>query len=236
MINEPSKIKQRLLWTHPPVKWVPPYMVIKRFPPVESADEHGLLAIGGDLAPESVLLAYTSGVFPWPIDGETLAWFAPPERAVIFLNEFHVPKRVKRSLKRTNFTSRRDSDFLGVMERCAEVVNRGDQDGTWITTDMVAAYTTLFELGHCHSFETYLDGELVGGMYGIQIGNFFAAESSFFRVSEASKFAMCSMVDYLRESKVPWFDCQVLTPFSESFGAREIPRSEYMRLLAESIK
>jgi leucyl/phenylalanyl-tRNA--protein transferase len=211
-------------------------MVIKRFPPVESADEHGLLGIGGDLAPESVLLAYASGIFPWPIDGETLAWFAPPERAIVFLDEFHVPKRLKRALKHTSFTGKRDTNFELVMERCAEVVNRGDQDGTWITADMVAAYSKLFELGHCHSFEAYLGDELVGGIYGIQVGKFFAAESSFFRVSDASKFAMCSMVDYLRERDISWFDCQVLTPFSESFGAREIPRSEYMKLLAESIK
>jgi leucyl/phenylalanyl-tRNA---protein transferase len=211
-------------------------MVIKRFPPVESADEHGLLAIGGDLAPESVLLAYASGIFPWPVDGETLAWFAPPERAVVFLDEFHVPRRLKRSLKQTPFTGKRDTNFEGVMQRCAEVINRGEQDGTWIIPDMVAAYAKLFELGHCHSFEAYLGEELVGGIYGIQIGRFFAAESSFFRVSDASKFAMCSMVNYLRERDISWFDCQVLTPFSESFGAREIPRSDYMKLLAESIK
>jgi len=211
-------------------------MVIKRFPPVESADEHGLLAIGGDLAPESVLLAYANGIFPWPIDEETLAWFSPPERAVIFVDEFRPPKRLKRSLKKASFTRKRDTSFTRVMEECAQVINRGDQDGTWITTDMIAAYTALFELGHCHSFETYLEGALVGGLYGIQIGGFFAAESSFFRVSDASKVAMCELVEYLRELQIPWFDCQVLTPFSESFGAREIPRSDYMELLAQALK
>ncbi len=211
-------------------------MVIKRFPPVESADEHGLLAIGGDLAPESVLLAYANGIFPWPIDEETLAWFSPPERAVIFVDEFRPPKRLKRSLKKASFTTKRDTSFTRVMEECAQVINRGDQDGTWITTDMIAAYTALFELGHCHSFETYLEGALVGGLYGIQIGEFFAAESSFFRVSDASKVAMCELVEYLRELQIPWFDCQVLTPFSESFGAREIPRSDYMKLLAQALK
>lgn len=210
-------------------------MVIKRFPPVESADEHGLLAIGGDFEPESILLAYRSGVFPWPIDGATLAWFAPAERAVIVLDEFHLPKRLIRSLKATNFTHKRDHDFLGVIERCAEVKNRGEQDGTWITPEIIAAYTALFELGYCHSFETYLDGELVGGLYGIQIGKFFAAESSFFRVSDASKFAMTCLVDYLRAQGISWFDCQVLTPFSESFGAREVPRDEYMSMLAEAV-
>jgi len=206
-------------------------MVIQSFPPVEAADEHGLLAVGGDLDPASVILAYRSGIFPWPIDEETLAWFAPPERAVVFLDEFHVPKRLQRSLKRCEFVRRVDHDFEGVIRRCAELKNRGEQDGTWITADIVEGYTELFRLGYCHCFETYLDDELVGGMYGIQIGRFFAAESSFFRVPDASKAAMCTMVEYLKSQKISWFDCQVLTPFSESFGAREISRDEYMSLL-----
>lgn len=211
-------------------------MVIKRFPPVESADEHGLVAIGGDCEPESILLAYRSGIFPWPVDGATLAWFAPPERAVIFVDEFHVPRRFKRSATARSFILKRDHDFRGVIERCAEVKNRGDQDGTWITPEIVAAYTALFELGYCHSFETYLNDELVGGLYGIQIGRFFAAESSFFRVSDASKAAMCSLVEYLRQQGISWFDCQVLTPFSESFGAREVFREEYMGMLSKALR
>ena len=211
-------------------------MVIKSFPPVESADDDGLLAIGGDLDPHSVLLAYQSGIFPWPIDRATLSWFAPPERAVLFVEEFHTPKRLKRALRKHPFTHKRDCDFKGVIERCAEIQNRGEQNGTWITTEIVSAYTELFELGHCHSFETYLNEELVGGLYGIQIGKFFAAESSFFRFPDASKFAMCSMVDYLRQQGISWFDCQVLTPFSESFGAREISREDYMVMLSAALK
>ena len=129
------------------------------------------------------------------------------------------------------FVRRVDHDFEGVIRRCAELKNRGEQDGTWITADIVEGYTELFRLGYCHCFETYLDDELVGGMYGIQIGRFFAAESSFFRVPAASKAAMCTMVEYLKSQNISWFDCQVLTPFSESFGAREISRDEYMGLL-----
>lgn len=207
-------------------------MVITRFPPVESADEHGLLAIGGDLQPESVILAYQSGIFPWPLDEDSLAWFAPPERAVLFLDEFHVSRRLRRSLKSARFSTKRDHDFRAVILRCAEMKNRGEQDGTWITRDIIDAYTKLHTMGITHSFESYLDGELVGGLYGIQIGRFFAAESSFFRVPDASKVAMCSMVEYLRSQNILWFDCQVLTPFSEGFGAREVPRSDYMELLA----
>ena len=206
-------------------------MVIQRFPPVEAADEHGLLVIGGDLDAESIVLAYRSGIFPWPIDEETLAWFAPPERAVVFLDEFHIPKRLTRSLKSNAFFRKGDHDFEGVIRRCAELKNRGDQDGTWITPEIVDAYTHLFRLGYCHCFETYLNDELVGGMYGIQIGRFFAAESSFFREPNASKVAMCTMVEYLKGQNITWFDCQVLTPLSESFGAREISREEYMGLL-----
>ncbi len=210
-------------------------MVITRFPPVESADEHGLLAIGGDLEPESVILAYQSGIFPWPLDDDTLAWFAPPERAVIFLDEFHISRRLRRSLKRSLFATARDKDFRKVILQCAELKNRGEQDGTWITHEMVTAYSKLHTMGFTHSFESYLDGELVGGLYGIQIGRFFAAESSFFRIPEASKFAMCAMVEYLRSQEISWFDCQVLTPFSEGFGAREISRDDYMRLLASAL-
>lgn len=210
-------------------------MVIERFPPVEAADEHGLLALGGNLEPASVILAYRSGIFPWPLDEETLAWFAPPERAVLFLDEFHVPKRLQRALKNRAFIQRVDHDFEGVIRRCAELRNRGEQDGTWITSEIVKAYTNLFHLGYCHCFETYLDDELVGGIYGIQIGGFFAAESSFFRVPNASKAAMCAMVEYLRSQNITWFDCQVLTPFSESFGAREMAREDYMNLLSDAL-
>lgn len=211
-------------------------MPVKRFPPIESADEDGLLAVGGDLAIESVLLAYQNGIFPWPISEEMLAWFSPPERAVIFLEEFHRPRSLKRSIKKRQFVSKRDCDFRGVISRCAEVVNRGDQHGTWITSDIIRSYCELFERGHCHSFETYLNGELVGGLYGIQIGRFFAAESSFFRETDASKVAMCDLVEYLTSIGATWFDCQMLTPFSVSFGAREISREEYMSLLAEATK
>lgn len=206
-------------------------MVIECFPPIETADEDGLLAFGGDLEPESVLMAYTSGIFPWPLDESTIAWFAPPTRAVIPLDEFHISRRLRRVLKKKPFELRRDTDFRGVITRCAELENRGEQGGTWITSAVIDAYVDLFNLGFCHSFESYLDGELVGGIYGIQIGKFFAAESSFFRVPDASKVAMCFMADYLRGEGVTWFDCQVLTPLSTSFGAREISREKYMERL-----
>ncbi len=210
-------------------------MAILSFPPVELADEDGLLAVGGDLQAESLLCAYRSGVFPWPLDERSLLWFAPPRRAVIFLDEFHVSRRLARAIRRGKFTTARNTAFREVMTRCAEVKNRGGQHGTWITSEMIEAYCGLHARGFCHSFEAYLGGQLAGGLYGVQVGRFFAAESSFYRASDASKVAMCALVDHLAAEGIRWFDCQVLTPFSESFGAREIPRDEFMGLLASAL-
>jgi len=214
-------------------------MSILEFPPLESADEDGLLAIGGDLEVDSLLLAYKSGIFPWPINGPIndglLAWFSPPERAVLFVEEFHISRSLKRSINQSRFTTRVDSSFREVIASCAEITNRGDQGGTLIIPDIISAYTRLHELGFAHSFETYLDDKLVGGIYGVRINNFFAAESSFYREPNASKFAMLNLLEYLKSAGIAWFDCQVLTPFSESFGAREITRAEYIELLNQSL-
>ncbi len=210
-------------------------MTIVEFPDPESADEDGLVAVGGDLAPESIVLAYKSGIFPWPIHERLLAWFAPPERGVLFLDEFHISRRLGEQLKKHSFDVAVDRDFVGVISHCAEVKNRGDQDGTWITSGMIEAYTQLFEMGIAHSFESYRDGELVGGLYGVQIGSYFAAESSFYRHTNASKIAMVTLVDYLRSKNIAWFDCQVITPFSASFGARPVPRKEFMKMLKRAV-
>lgn len=210
-------------------------MAIVEFPNVETADEDGLVAVGGDLEPESIVLAYRSGIFPWPIHERLLAWFAPPQRGILFLEEFHISRRLKEQLKKHPFTSARDRDFVGVITRCAEVKNRGDQDGTWITSAMIEAYSRLFEMGIAHSFESYRDGQLVGGMYGIQIGGFFAAESSFYREANASKVAMTTLVEYLRSQGITWLDCQVITSFSASFGARPVERKEFMKMLKRAL-
>jgi len=206
-------------------------MAIIEFPPVDSADEDGLLAVGGDLDLESLLLAYQNGIFPWPINDELLAWFSPPTRAIISVDEFHISRSLERELKRGRFTTKIDSAFHQVITRCAQVINRGEQDGTWITEEIISAYSELHRLGIAHSFESYLDGELVGGIYGVRVNNFFAAESSFYRKANASKVAMVALYEYLKRDGIPWFDCQVLTPFSESFGAKEISRDEFLRLL-----
>ena len=210
-------------------------MAIVEFPDVETADEDGLVAVGGDLEPESIVLAYKSGIFPWPIHERLLAWFAPPQRGVLFLDEFHISRRLREQLKKHPFTTAIDQDFVGVITRCAEVKNRGDQDGTWITSTIIEAYRRLFEMGIAHSFESYRDGQLVGGMYGVQIGGFFAAESSFYRETNASKVAMITLVEYLRSQGINWLDCQVITPFSASFGARAVERKEFMKMLKRAL-
>jgi len=206
-------------------------MAVISFPPVSHADEDGLLAVGGDLEVGSLVRAYRSGIFPWPLSEEQLLWFAPPQRAVLFFDEFHVPRRLLRSVKHRGFSTQQDTAFRIVITKCAEVANRGEQQGTWITEEMIEAYCALHAAGYAHSFEAYQGSELVGGIYGVRIGRLFAAESSFYRVSDASKVAMCFLVDSLRAEGLEWMDCQVLTPFSSSFGAREIPRDRYMELL-----
>jgi leucyl/phenylalanyl-tRNA--protein transferase len=146
-----------------------------------------------------------------------------------------VASRLTRRLKQQPFQLAIDTNFREVIARCAELKNRGTQSGTWITQGIIEAYCKLFDAGFCHSFEAYQDGVLVGGLYGVQLGAYFAAESSFFRVTNASKAAMCHAAEYLRRSGITWFDCQVLTPFSESFGAREIPRAEFMAMLDDAL-
>jgi leucyl/phenylalanyl-tRNA--protein transferase len=209
---------------------------IKRFPPIEQADSDGLLAIGGDLDPRSLVLAYTNGIFPWPFDAQVLSWFAPPKRAVIFFDEFHLSRRTRELLKKNPFRLAVNERCSEVIRACAESPHRKDQNGTWITEEMISAYTELSRCGFCLSFEAYEDDILVGGIYGVRLGRFFAAESGFYRVSGASKAAMNFMVETLRCEGVTWADCQVLSPFSKSFGAREVPRKEFMELLRKALK
>lgn len=210
-------------------------MGILTFPPVDEANEDGLLAIGGDLSPEMLVSAYYQGIFPWPINHGMLAWFAPPTRAVLFLDDFHISKRLERQIKQSRFTTYHNKDFSTVIQRCAELDNRGEQNGTWITDEIREAYCTLHTLGIAHSFETYEGDDLVGGLYGVRFGSFFAAESSFYRKSNASKFSMLALRHYLSTEGISWFDCQMLTPFSESFGAKEISRDDFMILLEKAL-
>ncbi len=215
-------------------------MPIKSFPPHELADEDGLLAVGGDLSVDSLLLAYRNGIFPWPLDEEVLTWFSPEPRALLFLSEFHVSKSLSKELKRAPFRFSTNQAFDRVIEQCAAVKNRFDsrgrpQPGTWITTDMVHAYQQLYRAGFAHSIECWEESELVGGLYGVGIGSYFAGESMFYLRPNASKLAMCHLVEHLSSRGVEWIDCQVMTPLFQSFGAREVSRSKFLALLSTAI-
>ncbi len=202
-------------------------MVITAFPPLEKADENGLLCVGGDLEVESLLLAYQNAIFPWPYGEQyPITWFSPPRRAVLFLKDFHLSSRLKKDLKKRDFSFQINSNFQSVITECTK-----RRKPTWITKEMQAAYLKLHKAGYCHSFECYENGTLVGGLYGVSIGKMFAGESMFHRVDNASKATLCYLVEYLQSRGVHWIDGQQMTPLFKSFGAVEIPRNEFVGIL-----
>jgi leucyl/phenylalanyl-tRNA---protein transferase len=203
------------------------------FPPVESAREDmgGLLAVGGDLLPDRILDAYRRGIFPWgTVDGQPL-WYSPDPRMVLFPDEFRLTRSLRKTLRAGTFEVRFDSDFPGVMAACATTPRNG-QDGTWITPEMRHAYTRLHELGWAHSVETYADGVLVGGLYGMAIGRMFYGESMFSRRSDASKVAFAHLIEFLVTHQFGMIDCQMYTDHLASLGGREIPRAEFLARLS----
>ncbi|MBX7136904.1 MAG: leucyl/phenylalanyl-tRNA--protein transferase [Oligoflexia bacterium] len=210
-------------------------MAIREFPPVSEADSQGLLALGGDLEVPSLVLAYKSGIFPWPFEAQILTWFAPPRRAVLFLDQFHIPRSLKKSLSKSAWQIRFNTAFDEVIGSCAESKNRRGQAGTWITPDIVEAYKELHRAGYAHSIETWEGARLVGGLYGVAIGKMFAGESMFYRKADASKVAFVRLVEHLKAHGVEWLDCQVMTPHMEALGARTIRRDRFMQLLAEAV-
>jgi len=204
------------------------------FPDPGLAHESGILAVGGDLSPERLLLAYASGIFPWFEDDQPILWWSPDPRLVLDPRELHVPRSLAKVLKRGTYEIRWDTAFAQVMERCATVSRRG-QDGTWITEDMLAAYVRLHELGWAHSAEAWQEGMLVGGLYGVSLGSAFFGESMFADAPDASKAAFVTLVQRLREGGCDLVDCQVKTEHLVRFGAVEIPRTEYLRRLRVSL-
>lgn len=203
------------------------------FPPVTQADRNGFLAIGGDLSPERLRLAYQSGIFPWFNDDEPILWWAPPQRMVVFPEEFKPSKSMRNILNRGIFSVTFNENFRQVIENC-RVVSRKGQDDTWITQDMVNAYVKLHELGVAKSVEVWQNGELAGGLYGIDLGHIFCGESMFSKVSNASKIAFISLANHLKNNNYKLLDCQLHNSHLESLGAREIPRATYMRILSGS--
>ncbi|ARU31566.1 leucyl/phenylalanyl-tRNA--protein transferase [Sulfuriferula sp. AH1] len=205
------------------------------FPPVTQAltAPAGLLAAGGDLSAEWLIGAYSRGIFPWFNADQPILWWSLDPRMVLFPQELRVPHSLKRVMRKHQYEIRVDTAFRQVMEGCSQP--RAGQDGTWISPQMIAAYTELHRLGVAHSVETWINGELAGGLYGIALGRVFYGESMFTRVADASKIAFVHLVRQLQRWQFKVIDCQMNTAHLARFGAREIPRADFMQLLAEGV-
>jgi leucyl/phenylalanyl-tRNA--protein transferase len=205
------------------------------FPAVDTAlrRPNGLLAAGGDLSPERLLRAYRLGIFPWYSEGEPIMWWSPDPRMVLFPEELKVARSLSKIMRKPGYEIRADSAFAEVIDACSEP--RPRQRGTWITRQMKQAYCRLHHLGVAHCVETWRDGELIGGLYGIALGRIFFGESMFSRASDAAKLALVALVRQLRDWQFGLIDCQMNTPLLASFGAREIPRSRFTDLVAELV-
>lgn len=206
------------------------------FPPIQNAlsEPNGLLAIGGDLSSERLLTAYRSGIFPWFSEGEPILWWNPDPRMVLFPQDFKVSKSLAKRLKKKDYEVRFNTNFRQVMEACAKT-KRPDQDGTWITSDIIDAYCELDQLGYAYSAETWIDNSLVGGLYGVLINKMFYGESMFHHVTDASKIAFAHLVQFLNDREVGMIDCQMNTSHLASLGAKEITRTEFMMHLKKLI-
>jgi leucyl/phenylalanyl-tRNA--protein transferase len=206
-----------------------------RFPPVEQASPDGLLAIGGDLQPERLLEAYRHGIFPWYNDDQPILWWSPDPRTVLFPDKLHISRSLKRSLRPGIFSVTLDTCFLQVMQHCAGPRPQYPDGGTWITAEMLDAYTRLHELGYAHSVETWQEGKLVGGLYGVALGGAFFAESMFTRASDASKVALVSLVRQLEAWGFRLMDCQQSSPHLTALGAEAVPRRDFLNHLTAAL-
>jgi leucyl/phenylalanyl-tRNA--protein transferase len=205
------------------------------FPPVTQALDAppGLLAAGGTLTTERLLDAYRRGIFPWYSAGQPILWWSPDPRMVLIPRDLKISRSLGKAIRSGNYETRADTRFRAVMQACAEP--RSGQDGTWITDEMIDAYCALHERGIAHSIETWIDGELTGGLYGVALGRMFYGESMFTRAADASKIALVHLARQLERWQFGMIDCQVRTRHLASLGAREIPRAEFMRRLGELV-
>ena len=197
------------------------------------ADPNGLLAAGGDLSPKRLIEAYSSGIFPWFEEGQPVLWWSPDPRMVLFPEDLRVSKSLQKTLNKSCYTVTLDEAFAEVIACCAQP--RGDSPGTWITDEMQTAYTQLFESGHAHSVEVWRDGDLVGGLYGIALGQLFFGESMFSFESNASKIALVNLVKQLQQWNYKLIDCQISSEHLESLGAIEISREQFRQQLHEHL-
>lgn len=202
------------------------------FPRPELAHESGLLAVGGDLRPERLLLAYSSGIFPW-YERKPILWHSPDPRTVLLASRIHVPRSLRKTQRKGLYEVRLDTSFRAVIDGCASAREIGG--GTWITSEMKAAYEELFRLGLAHTAESWRDGELVGGLYGVSLGGAYFGESMFSRADDASKVAFVTLVEQLRRWEIELIDCQVHTEHLERFGAEEWPRARYLKALKDAL-
>lgn len=205
------------------------------FPPAWLARSDGLLCIGGDLSSKRLLLAYEKGIFPWFSENEPLLWWSPDPRLVLFPENIHISKSLKKKIKRSPFDIKIDNAFEETIRSCAFVRKKRDE-GTWIMPEMVAAYTKLHRLGYAHSIEAWNDNKLVGGLYGVCIGGSFFGESMFFFESDASKIALVALVNFLKKNNFDLIDCQVTTHHFLDMGAVEISRNSFLDIIQKSVK
>jgi leucyl/phenylalanyl-tRNA--protein transferase len=205
------------------------------FPRPELAEPSGLLAVGGDLSPERLVLAYASGIFPWYDEEQPILWHSPDPRMVLLPAELEVGRSLAKTLRRGTYEVRLDTDFRGVIEGCQQAPRDG-QDGTWITEEMLEAYVELHERGVAHSAEAWRDGELCGGLYGIALGGVFFGESMFASQPDASKVAFVTLVRQVAAWGIELVDCQVYTDHLARFGAREWPRARFLGALGEALQ
>jgi leucyl/phenylalanyl-tRNA---protein transferase len=205
------------------------------FPDASLADPSGLLGVGGDLDPKRVLLGYRLGIFPWYSVGQPILWWSPDPRTVVEVDKLHVPRSLRKTMRKGEYRVTLDQAFETVIDHCAAAARPG-QEGTWITEEMRQAYLSLHEQGHAHSVEAWFDGEVVGGLYGVAVGSLFCGESMFARRADASKVAFVRLVEQLAAWGFPIVDCQVHTSHLERFGAFELPRSEYLARIAGLVK
>ena len=204
------------------------------FPAPEKAKHYSIVAWGGNLSPGMLLSAYEQGLFPWYSKGEPVIWHSPDPRFVLFPQKLHISSSMKKVIKRGEFTINMDKDFPAVIKACSKV-KRADQGGTWITSDVISAYTELHRLGWAHSAEAYFEGELAGGCYGIRLGKIFFGESMFSIKPNASKAAFIALSEFLFDDEVSFIDCQTYSHHLKSLGAEEINRKEFLKLLRKTL-
>ncbi len=200
------------------------------FPDISLVNEDDILCCSYDISVDMLLNAYSNGIFPWPCDNTIIPWCTPKQRGILELDKLHISKRLLRHFKKYKFTFKINNNFEEVIINCANSA-RTNQSGTWITKNMINAYIQLYKAGYAMSFETYSNNLLVGGMYGVSIGEYFAGESMFFKETNASKFAFINACNYFKSKGLKWIDIQMVTPLTETFGGKEIHRDEFMKKL-----